>query len=337
MGIDHGHRSTETRQGKRVWGWPMHLNRLAVMAALFLSSAAPILAQPAQPVPYQVPRSHEFILESPLGPYRIMVSWPEAKAPPQGYPVLYLLDGNDNFAIAAEAARKRAEAGPATGVGPGIVVGIGYPGPTRRALDYTPAAPPSPPFLRLDGTPYPEQPGGGADRFLDFIEKELKPRIERDFPVDRSHQSLMGHSFGGLFVLHTLFTRPDSFQTYIAASPSTWYGGRHILAEEREFAGRLAKASLSAPRTLILTAGEYEQSIPPHMALSPAAAERAHNGTQRRMVDNAREMAWRLETLRPQGLTTFFRIFPAENHGSVVLPATGNALPYAFPFQEGTK
>ncbi len=52
---------------------------------------------------------------------------------------------------------------------------------------------------------------------------------------------------------------------------------------------------------------------------------------------NKREMAWRLEALRPKGLTTIFRIFPAENHGSVVLPATGNALPYAFPFQEGTK
>ena len=309
----------------------MKLTRLAVMAALILSPAL-AAAQPAEPVPYQVTRSHVFTLESPaLGAYRIMVSWPDGKAPPQGYPVLYLLDGDDHFAATAEAARRRADASPATGVAPGIVVGIGYPGQTRRAMDYTPPAPPAPPLLRLDGTPYPEQPGGGADRFLDFIETVLKPRIERDFPVDRTRQSLMGHSFGGLFVLHTLFTRPQSFATYIATSPSTWYGGRHVLAEEKGFADRLKTVPLSPPRTLVLTVGEYEQNSPPHLALSPAAAERAHNGAQRRMVDNAREMSWRLETLRDRGLITVFKVFAGENHGSVTLPAIGHALPHAFP------
>ena len=38
-----------------------------------------------------------------------------------------------------------------------------------------------------------------------------------------SNLLLIGHSFGGLFAIHALIERPDSFDAYIAISPSLWW------------------------------------------------------------------------------------------------------------------
>ncbi|WP_159884176.1 alpha/beta hydrolase-fold protein [Paenibacillus puerhi] len=72
---------------------------------------------------------------------------------------------------------------------------------------------------RPDGSDWPLH--GGAEEFIEFIESELKPLIQSEFFVDRSHQTLIGHSLGGLLVLDVLFSRTSAFQTYIAGSPST--------------------------------------------------------------------------------------------------------------------
>ena len=72
------------------------------------------------------------------GTYRIFVSYPAVEAPADGFPVLYVLDGNASFAAFAEARRiqERFE------IGRSIVVGIGYPTDlaydVRRLNDYTP-------------------------------------------------------------------------------------------------------------------------------------------------------------------------------------------------------
>ena len=35
----------------------------------------------------------------------------------------------------------------------------------------------------------------------------------------------MGHSFGGLFALHTMAERPELFDAWVAADPSLWWDG----------------------------------------------------------------------------------------------------------------
>lgn len=52
--------------------------------------------------------------------------------------------------------------------------------------------------------------------------------VEAVLPIDPDRQSLFGHSFGGLFVLYSLFTRPSAFTTWIAASPSIYWENRTI-------------------------------------------------------------------------------------------------------------
>jgi predicted alpha/beta superfamily hydrolase len=64
--------------------------------------------------------------------------------------------------------------------------------------------------------------GGGADNFLQFFKTELIPYINKNFRTE-SFNVLIGHSFGGVFVMHTLLNDPDLFDAYIAIDPSFWY------------------------------------------------------------------------------------------------------------------
>lgn len=253
--------------------------------------------------------------------YRIMVYFPEEDPPAGGWPVLYVLDGDAYFPIAATMAGNLAGSGE-SGVGDGVVVAIGYTDDVRRDLDYTIRTPARP--AGADTYLYPEIPTGGADAFLDFIQNELKPRIEGQWRVDRARQTLVGHGYGGLFTLHALFTRPDSFTNYVASSPSIWFMGRAIMAEETAF---LARTPLPAGRRLVITAAEYAQSLPPALWNTDHADARMQDNGRRRMVDNARELSWRL---RNAGLDVEWRFFPGESQGSVAYPALGHAIALAF-------
>jgi predicted alpha/beta superfamily hydrolase len=273
------------------------------------------------------------------GEYRIMIAHPVGAAPSTaGYPVLYMLDGNAGFATAAEAVFLRSRRPEVTGVAPAVVVGIGYPtddplDPVRRAYDYTPPAA----LLRLpprpDGTPWP--PTGGADQFLDFIVEDLKPSIGRDFPIDGTRQALFGHSFGGLFALHTLFTRPRTFQHYVAASPSIWWNECALLDGERAFAA--VRPHEPHDLDVMITVGAREQELVPVEAAGPDREQRAQWKRQNRMVDNAREMAARLATLAEGSIRVIFHEFEGEDHVSVIPAAISRAIGFALAGQLGPK
>ena len=168
-------------------------------------AAAPSLLQaPAA----QLPGTHQLDLRDPASgrTWRVWVQRPAGPAPATGHPALYVLDGNAAFALAAQLARNSAGRPGDMGAGSAIVVGIGHPGdavihPAERQRDYTP------PALGRAATPG----AGGADILLDFIARELQPRVAQAFATDPERQTISGHSFGGLLVLHALFTRPAQF------------------------------------------------------------------------------------------------------------------------------
>src|SRR3546814_458725 len=92
--------------------------------------------------PYTLERSDVIDLVGRGGEtYSIFITWPEGDPPSSGWPVLYVLDGEDNFAAFAVAARRLARAGARSGIAPGIVVGIGAGPLARRVRDYTPELP----------------------------------------------------------------------------------------------------------------------------------------------------------------------------------------------------
>ena len=149
---------------------------------------------------------------------------------PEKYPVVYLLDANLYFDIIATTLKKYSDVGLAPSV---ILVGIGYKDfPTMDSLrtrdDTYPTAIPE----------YKMSVSGGADKFLSFINNELVPKIDKEYKVDTSKRVLMGHSLGGYFTsyafLQYLMGKDNSFNSYIAASPSIHYNKYWLLNQLKE-------------------------------------------------------------------------------------------------------
>ncbi|WP_240472915.1 alpha/beta hydrolase [Paenibacillus sanguinis] len=230
-------------------------------------------AEDAAIVPYAVPGTEQLDLVSGITglPYRIFIHMPLKPAPPEGYPVLYAVDGNAYFGSLAEAMRLVTRH--PRGLPPGVIVGIGYPseGPfvaERRFYDLTTLAKRD--GLRPDGSVWPVN--GGAELFLDFIEQELIPLIGQRLPIDYSRQSLFGHSLGGYFTLHTLMTRPTLFRSYIAGSPSLWWDDRLLFRRLPEWEQREGSRE-RAPELMIMVGTKddkiYESARDYYRALLP--------------------------------------------------------------------
>ena len=132
-----------------------------------------------------------------------------------------------------------------------IVVGVTWGGTnpnhdSLRARDYTPTKEARSPQ------------SGGADNFLSFMKKELFPFIESNYKADDNNRTLMGCSLGGLFTLYTLFTQPDLFTGYAAASPAVGWDREVLYKYEKEF----AQKKLSKPVRVYMTIGDVERSRP---------------------------------------------------------------------------
>lgn len=261
-----------------------------------------------------IPRSEQRVMYSHADnrEYRIFIAKPDGEPPASGYPVIYILDANAVFGTMVETVRVQSRMPERSGVYPAIIVGIGYhtegPFDSARHYDFTLPAPmaelpPSP-----DGKPWPEQ--GGANAFLTFIEEELKPEIERDFKIDTNHQTIFGHSLGGLFVLHTLFTKPHAFQTYIAGSPSIHWNERLLLEEANQFLSRFNQEHMN--KKLLLSVGELEKTH------------------QSRVNEKTKTLSERLSTLESQGLRVVFKEFEGENHVSVLPILISHAVRFAL-------
>lgn len=230
--------------------------------------------------------------------YRVFVAVPDAPPPEAGYPVLYSLDGNASFGSLAEAMRLQSR-GP-HGIPAALIVGIGYDSleplvTTERFRDYTVYAEDGELPERPGGTKWPET--GGADEFLDFLERQLKPELERRYRINRAKQTLFGHSLGGFVTLYAMMTRREAFQRYAAASPSVWWKN-HVLYTLWEQAGEtFPDAGESAPEILLITGTKEKES----------------------MIRDARELMNRLTQTCPK-LAVEYKEVEREGHVSV-LPA----------------
>lgn len=190
--------------------------------------------------------------------YEIFIAKPLDEPAKDGYGVIYVLDGNGLYETAAEITRLLTRK--PKGYQPAIVVGIGYPGgeafdTLRRTYDLTMSAELANLPQRPNGEPWPEF--GGADELLAFFENELMPAIAQRFVINKQKQALFGHSFGGLFVLHALFTQSALFSHYIASSASIWWNDYALLSEYEKFKADLKSNALShLPKTLMIVGGD---------------------------------------------------------------------------------
>ncbi|MBF8646950.1 MULTISPECIES: alpha/beta hydrolase [Pseudomonas] len=237
------------------------MSKMTLTLALVLALAAPAaLAQPEhqqrmdtsllqrQDLAY---RFSQLDLDSADGQrhYRLWVGKPDRPAPAAGYPVLWMLDGNAALGALDSPLLSKLAAGQAP-----LLVAVGYQTDQRidrvgRTYDYTPALPGQAEQLdALTG-----QPSGGVDEFLDLLSERMRPLVAGVAPIDLQRQTLWGHSYGGLAVLHALFTRPGAFSAYVAASPSLWWHDGAIVREAQGLGQRLGS---SQPRLLLMRGSE---------------------------------------------------------------------------------
>lgn len=293
----------------------------AGLAAAPAASAAPGTAATTT-VGVQLPHSREWTMRASGSgrEYRVFVAVPEGDAPAQGFPAIYVLDGNTLFLTTAEAVRAQARRRDGDHDRRAVVVGIGYADgvdiAAARTYDLTPDV----------HEPRARHPTGGAEAFRDFIERDLKPRIAAEYRIDAARQALMGHSFGGLFTVDTLLRRPQAFESFVGMSSSFWFGQHDLARRVGEFAS--AGQVIAAPPRVLLTAGEFEQvPRPVEWARDPeAAAKSAADLAARGQVQHAREAAKQLAGV--SGLLVDVQELAGEDHGSVVPAAVSRAIQF---------
>lgn len=164
------------------------------------------------------------------------------------YPVVYLMDSQWDFPLVKSLYGQQYYDGFIPGL---IIVGVTW-GGIR----------PNPDSLRVrDYTPTKESrasQSGGAANFLSFMKKELFPFIESNYKAEAGNRTLMGCSLGGLFTLFALFTEPELFTGYIAASPAYGWDRQAIYNYEKTY----FEKKPAAPARLYMTMGDVERGLP---------------------------------------------------------------------------
>ncbi len=228
------------------------------------------------------------------------------------YPVLYLLDGERYFAQVVGMTDLLSAQNGNDFCPEMIVVGIVN---TDRFRDLTPTHESS--GLWVDSAS--GKKSGGGETFFRFLEKELISHIDSSFPAG-PYKMLIGHSLGGLMTIHALVHHSRVFNSYVAIDPSMWWDSQRLLHEAtsafnlNSFNGKalfLAMAHTQVPGmdTSSLQLDSTDGTIHPRSIL---------------------ELSHSLGGAGTHGLQAGFKYYDAENHGSIPLIATYDALHFIF-------
>lgn len=226
--------------------------------------------------------------------YELLVSLPPGYAKSgTAYPVLYVLDGW-HFPLLAFLQNNNAYS---ERMPPVIMVNISHGADVNpmplRARDFIPT--------HLDREPT----SGGAATFLDFLEHEIIPLVDRTYRTIPTDRGLLGHSYGGLFALYALAERPGLFQRIVAASP--------VAGWDDDFIFKRLRAGLTR--------------LPTHVRVDLSAGDQ---GFESELLQQTRAVSALLNELKPANLEYQFTAFPGENHNSVRLASFPHGLYWVY-------
>jgi predicted alpha/beta superfamily hydrolase len=275
-------------------------------------------------------QSFDFVSQINGESYEVSVYVPEGKAPPAGYPTLYLLDGEKVFGTFVNAISNE---GFVHETEPAVVVGIsGGPGETsaKRSFDFTPAD------LTDDEKKIVVDSGrnsrfGGYENFLRVIQEEIKPRVRDLATADRHRDILFGWSLGGQFVVHTMLTHPETFSSYAALSPSLWWANKRVFAEITDFEKKITASGQRVK--LWLGVGSLEHEVSPGSSHLPMDQEKlAEELIYDKMVGNMLDFTAEVRPFcEKHDLPFSSRVFDGETHNTVPWAAVNPILRFALP------
>lgn len=159
--------------------------------------------------------------------YKVWTGVPDKAAPPAGYPMMTLLDGNAVMDKLTDPLLQELSAG-----NPPVLVVVGYQTSlpfevNARTFDYTP---PDKEHGKAGYTFSRGRKGGGSIAFRTLLEQRIVPAAGKGMHINQQQRALWGHSYGGLFVLDS-YLSSQLFTRYFAASPSVGQGFNSLLSE----------------------------------------------------------------------------------------------------------
>ncbi len=227
------------------------------------------------------------------------------------YPVIYVLDGSQNFYAITGMLKQLLP----WQIPNSIIVGIIN---TNRTRDFTPT---NVPFQRG----HESETSGGASNFIKFIDEELKPFINNKYPTE-NNSTIIGHSTGGLFVLYSFLYHENSFDNYLAIDPSLWWDKENLIKETQALLNKGNRKEKSLYVAVANSIGNGMDTTKVRKDLTePTEGIRANLKFHDLLVKNKKELNFKWE------------YFKNEDHGSIVIPAQYNGLRSIFswfPFPE---
>lgn len=175
----------------------------------------------------------------------VRVYFPPNYSSRQGFPVVYLLDGQNVFdkstAIADEWQVDEAMDSLFQKRGLGCIVIAIYHGEDQRLNEYTPWA-------------NANKEGGDGEKFAKFIVRDLKPYIDKYYRTvpDRNNTIIVGSSMGGLMALYMALEYPKVFGKAAVFSPT--------LSWSSEIFTKIEKFKKRNFQQIYLYAGKQEKS-----------------------------------------------------------------------------
>jgi len=229
------------------------------------------------------------------------------------YPVLYLLDGDAHF-YSVTGMIKQLSTINGNDITPDmVVVGITN---NDRTRDLTPTH-----VVESSGDSTFTKTSGGGKNFLNFIEKELIPHIEKNYPAS-SYRTFVGHSLGGLTVVDALVDRPDLFNNYVAIDPSLWWDNQELLKRAGDV---MSKTMYSNKALYVGIANTMEEGMNISDVENDTTKTTEHIRSILQFVKDT-------ESLKDNGLLFGWKYYENDSHGSVPLITEYDALRFLFPW-----
>ena len=158
---------------------------------------------------------------------------------------------------------------------------------------------------------------GKSEKFMNFIEKELQPYIEKKYKAATS-KTIIGQSLGGLLATEILLKRPTLFNKYIIISPSLWWDDGSLL----NYSSVILQDTFSQPTDIYIGVGKE--------GLSPGKIPHV-------MEVDANLLAETIKSTKSKTVTAHFDYLPEENHATISHQAIFNAFRVLYPVVKDNK
>ena len=214
----------------------------------------------------------------------------------KSYPIVYLLDGsmNEDFIHVTGLVQffNQMYSMPET-----IVVGIAN---IDRKKDFT--------FhtdLKDLQKDYPTT--GHSDKFINFLDKELKPYIESHFKTTDNY--LFGQSLGGLLATEILLKKSELFNNYFIISPSLWWDDESLLKQAPQLLSKIKDIK----KFIYISVGKGEHPV---------------------MVKDAEDLFDVLKKSNKKNWTIDYKMMETDNHATILHRSLYEGLLKLFPYKE---